>query len=174
MGGSRRARTRRSGRFKEHDPLARMGETGRAAGLVACSMTPRNMEAGIVPCGRSVPDRRGRWCRRIRIEVDGLGPGAGGRNKLAVDHIVIEGGPGPSGGAWSESEQSFWDRTWIHKTGSRPTAAGQARHRTTGYEAPAVYGWSRRQGVARSHSVKCVEGFTFSSGFFSGPDLCPM
>jgi len=38
----------------------------------------------------------------------------------------------------------------------------------TGYEAPAVYGWSRRQGVAQVAPVKGVEGFNRSSPV-SGP-----
>jgi phage terminase large subunit GpA-like protein len=58
------------------------------------------------------------------------------------------------------------DRTWTHQNGAHLRLAKLAVD--TGYEAPAVYAWSRRQGVAQVAPVKGVEGFNRSSPV-SGP-----
>ncbi len=117
---------------------------------------------GIVPAG-GLFLTAGADVQKDRIEVDVWAWGRGGTSWL-VDHIVIEGGPDHQG-AWSELTRLL-DRTWIHQNGAHLRLAKLAID--TGYEAPAVYAWSRRQGVAQVAPVKGVEGFNRSSPV-SGP-----
>jgi len=117
---------------------------------------------GIVPAG-GLFLTAGADVQKDRIEVDVWAWGRGGTSWL-VDHIVIEGGPDHQG-AWSELTKLL-DQTWIHENGAQLRLAKLAID--TGYEAPAVYGWSRRQGVAQVAPVKGVEGFNRSSPV-SGP-----
>jgi phage terminase large subunit GpA-like protein len=58
------------------------------------------------------------------------------------------------------------DRSWPHERGAHLRIARLAID--TGYEAPAVYSWSRAQGFAQVSPVKGVEGFNRSSPV-SGP-----
>jgi phage terminase large subunit GpA-like protein len=117
---------------------------------------------GIVPAG-GLFLTAGADVQKDRIEVDVWAWGRGGTSWL-VDHIVIQGGPDHQG-AWSELTQLL-DRTWAHQNGAHLRLAKLAID--TGYEAPAVYAWSRRQGVAQVAPVKGVEGFNRSSPV-SGP-----
>ena len=68
---------------------------------------------------------------------------------------MIEGGPDRID-AWSELT-ALLDRSWPHERGAHLRIARLAID--TGYEAPAVYALSRRQGVAQVAPVKGVEGF---------------
>ncbi|WP_426034903.1 phage terminase large subunit family protein [Cypionkella sp. TWP1-2-1b2] len=117
---------------------------------------------GIVPAG-GLFLTAGADVQKDRIEVDVWAWGRGGTSWL-VDHIVIEGGPDHQG-AWSELTKLL-DRTWVHQNGAQLRLAKLAID--TGYEAPAVYAWSRRQGIAQVAPVKGVEGFNRSSPV-SGP-----
>ena len=117
---------------------------------------------GIVPAG-GLFLTAGADVQKDRIEVDVWAWGRGGTSWL-VDHIVIDGGPDHQG-AWAELTKLL-DRTWPHQNGAHLRLAKLAVD--TGYEAPAVYAWSRRQGVAQVASVKGVEGFNRSSPV-SGP-----
>ena len=85
--------------------------------------------------------------QKDRIEADVWSWGRGGTSWL-VDHIVIDGGPDHQGG-WAELTKLL-DRTWPHQNGPHLRLAKLAID--TGYEAPAVYAWSRRQGVAAGFS----------------------
>jgi phage terminase large subunit GpA-like protein len=117
---------------------------------------------GIVPAG-GLFLTAGADVQKDRIEVDVWAWGRGGTSWL-VDHIVIDGGPDHQG-AWAELTKLL-DRTWPHQNGAHLRLAKLAID--TGYEAPAVYAWSRRQGVAQVAPVKGVEGFNRSSPV-SGP-----
>jgi len=117
---------------------------------------------GIVPAG-GLFLTAGADVQKDRIEVDVWAWGRGGTSWL-VDHIVIDGGPDHQG-AWAELTKLL-DRTWPHQNGAHLRLAKLAVD--TGYEAPAVYAWSRRQGVAQVAPVKGVEGFNRSSPV-SGP-----
>ena len=71
------------------------------------------------------------------------------------------------------STQATWDalaallgRTWPHARGAQLQIARLAID--TGYEAPAVYAWARRQGFAQVAPIKGVEGFNRASPV-SGP-----
>ncbi|MDP3264198.1 MAG: phage terminase large subunit family protein [Tabrizicola sp.] len=138
------------------------------------------VETGEAPDWQRLYDRRERWnsgtvpvgglfltagadVQKDRIEVDVWAWGRGGTSWL-VDHIVIDGGPDHQG-AWAELTRLL-DRTWAHQNGAYLRLAKLAID--TGYEAPAVYAWSRRQGVAQVAPVKGVEGFNRSSPV-SGP-----
>ncbi len=117
---------------------------------------------GIVPAG-GLFLTAGADVQKDRIEVDVWAWGRGGTSWL-VDHIVIDGGPDHQS-AWSDLTRLL-DRTWTHQNGAQLRLAKLAID--TGYEAPAVYAWSRRQGVAQVAPVKGVEGFNRSSPV-SGP-----
>ena len=77
---------------------------------------------------------------------------------------MIEGGPDRHD-AWSELT-ALLDRSWPHERGAHLRIARLAID--TGYEAPAVYSWSRAQGFGQVSPVKGVEGFNRSSPV-SGP-----
>ena len=77
---------------------------------------------------------------------------------------LIEGGPDRHE-AWGDLT-GLLGRTWPHERGAHLKIARLAID--TGYEAPAVYGWSRAQGFAQVAPVKGVEGFNRASPV-SGP-----
>jgi len=68
---------------------------------------------------------------------------------------VIEGGP-ERAAAWGALDEVL-GRTWEHAGGAAMTLARLAID--TGYEAPAVYAWARRAGLAQVAPVKGTEGF---------------
>ena len=81
-----------------------------------------------------------------------------------IDHLVTAGGPGEQA-AWTQLS-ALLGETWPHASGQR---LGLARLGIdTGYEAPAVYAWARRQGFAQVLPLKGVEGFNRSAPV-SGP-----
>ena len=137
-------------------------ETGEAPDWSRLYDRREAWKPGIVPAG-GLFLTAGADVQKDRIEVDVWAWGRGGTSWL-VDHTVIEGGPDHQG-AWSELTQLL-DRTWAHQNGAHLRLAKLAVD--TGYEAPAVYAWSRRQGVAQVAPVKGVEGFNRSSPV-SGP-----
>jgi len=137
-------------------------ETGEAPDWSRLYDRREAWKPGIVPAG-GLFLTAGADVQKDRIEVDVWAWGRGGTSWL-VDHIVIGGGPDHQG-AWAELTKLL-DRTWIHQNGAQLRLAKLAID--TGYEAPAVYGWSRRQGVAQVAPVKGVEGFNRSSPV-SGP-----
>jgi phage terminase large subunit GpA-like protein len=92
--------------------------------------------------------------QKDRIEVDVWAWGRGLESWL-VDHIVVEGGP-EQAETWDDLT-GLLDRTWLHAHGTRLGIAKLAID--TGYEAPAVYAWSRRVGHAQVAPIKGVEGF---------------
>jgi phage terminase large subunit GpA-like protein len=93
--------------------------------------------------------------QKDRIEVDIWAWGRGLETWL-VDHIVIEGGP-ERAQSWSVLS-GLLDRTWPHASGVRIGLAKLAID--TGYEAPAVYAWSRDVGHAQVAAIKGIEGFS--------------
>jgi len=92
--------------------------------------------------------------QKDRIEVDVWAWGRGLESWL-VDHIVIDGGP-EQAESWSALSELL-DRTWPHANGARLGIAKLAID--TGYEAPAVYAWSRAVGHAQVVAIKGIEGF---------------
>ncbi len=138
------------------------------------------VETGEAPDWKRLYDRREHWAsgtvpkrglfltagadvQKDRIEVDVWAWGRGLESWL-VDHVVIDGGP---------EHQASWDalaallgRTWPHARGAQLQIARLAID--TGYEAPAVYAWARRQGFAQVAPIKGVEGFNRASPV-SGP-----
>ncbi|WP_339832761.1 phage terminase large subunit family protein [uncultured Parvibaculum sp.] len=138
------------------------------------------VETGEAPDWQRLYDRRERWTsgtvpagglfltagadvQKDRIEVDVWAWGRGLESWL-VDHVVIEGGPDRHD-AWSELT-GLLDKSWPHERGAHLRIARLAID--TGYEAPAVYSWSRAQGFGQVSPVKGVEGFNRSSPV-SGP-----
>ena len=138
------------------------------------------VESGEAPDWQRLYDRRERWkagivpagglfltagadVQKDRIEVDIWAWGRGLESWL-VDHVVIEGGPDRHA-AWGDLT-ALLDRSWAHEHGAHLRIARLAID--TGYEAPAVYAWSRRVGFAQVAPVKGVEGFNRSSPV-SGP-----
>jgi phage terminase large subunit GpA-like protein len=138
------------------------------------------VETGEAPDWRRLYDRRESWpagtvpkgglfltagadVQKDRIEVDVWAWGRGLESWL-VDHVVIDGGPehAQSWGALA----ALLGRTWPHAQGAGLQIARLAID--TGYEAPAVYAWARRQGFAQVAPVKGVEGFNRASPV-SGP-----
>ena len=92
--------------------------------------------------------------QKDRIEVSVWAWGRGLTSWL-VDHIVIDGGP-ESAEAW-ERLTALLGQTWPHASGARLGLAKLGID--TGYEAPAVYAWSRKAGYAQVAPLKGVEGF---------------
>jgi len=138
------------------------------------------VETGEAPDWQRLYDRRERWkpgivpagglfltagadVQKDRIEVDVWAWGRGLESWL-VDHVVIEGGPDRHE-AWGDLT-ALLDRSWPHECGAHLRIARFAID--TGYEAPAVYSWSRTQGFAQVSPVKGVEGFNRASPV-SGP-----
>lgn len=138
------------------------------------------IETGEAPDWQRLYDRRETWkpgtvpagglfltagadVQKDRIEVDIWAWGRGFESWL-VDHVVIEGGPDRPD-AWSDLT-ALLDRSWPHECGAHMKIARLAID--TGYEAPAVYAWSRKAGFAQVAPIKGVEGFNRSSPV-SGP-----
>jgi phage terminase large subunit GpA-like protein len=138
------------------------------------------MESGEAPDWQRLYDRRESWkvgivpagglfltagadVQKDRIEIDVWAWGRGLESWL-IDHVVIEGGPGQPA-SWSELD-AILNRTWHHETGADLRIQKLAID--TGYEAPAVYAWSRRAGFAQVAPIKGVEGFNRASPV-SGP-----
>ncbi len=96
--------------------------------------------------------------QKDRIEVDVWAWGRGLESWL-VDHIVIPGGPDDTG-AW-EALAKLLSQTWPHENGPHLTIAKLAVD--SGYEAPAVYAWTRRMGGMQVMAVKGAEGFNRAS-----------
>ncbi len=101
--------------------------------------------------------------QKDRIEVDVWAWGRGLESWL-VEHIVIPGGP---------EDPACWDkltavlgRSWTHESGAVMQLSKIAID--TGYEAPAVYAWSRAVGYAQVTPIKGVESFNRSTPV-SGP-----
>ncbi|MBK8174796.1 MAG: phage terminase large subunit family protein [Rhodospirillales bacterium] len=101
--------------------------------------------------------------QKDRIEVSVWAWGRGLESWL-VDHLVIEGGSGDAA-TWAQVS-ALLGETWPHVSGAR---LGLARLGIdSGYEAPAVYAWARRQGWGQVLPLKGVEGFNRSAPV-SGP-----
>jgi phage terminase large subunit GpA-like protein len=166
--------------------MARAFLSARAGGdeamktFVNTSLGESWMESGEAPDWRRLYDRRERWpagsvpegglfltagadVQKDRIEVDVWAWGRGLESWL-VDHVVIDGGPEHQAG-W-DALAALLGRTWTHARGASLQIARLAID--TGYEAPAVYAWARRQGFAQVAPVKGVEGFNRASPV-SGP-----
>ena len=101
--------------------------------------------------------------QKDRIEVDVWAWGRGLESWL-VDHIVIPGGP---------DDPACWDqltallgRSWQHANGAFMTVAKLGID--TGYEAAAVYAWSRKAGFEQVAPLKGLEGFNRAAPV-SGP-----
>jgi phage terminase large subunit GpA-like protein len=159
---------------------ARAGGDEAMKTFVNTSLGESWLESGEAPDWRRLYDRRERWpagtvpaggliltagadVQKDRIEVDIWAWGRGLESWL-VDHVVIDGGP-EGAAAWS-ALAALLGRTWPHALGGHLQLARLAVD--TGYEAPAVYAWARRQGFAQVAPVKGVEGFNRASPV-SGP-----
>jgi phage terminase large subunit GpA-like protein len=101
--------------------------------------------------------------QKDRIEVDVWAWGRGLESWL-VEHIVIAGGP-EDPAAWDKLT-ALLGRTWAHEGGAVMQLSKLAID--TGYEAPAVYAWSRAAGYAQVTPIKGVESFNRSTPV-SGP-----
>jgi phage terminase large subunit GpA-like protein len=101
--------------------------------------------------------------QKDRIEVDVWAWGRGLESWL-VEHIVIPGGP-EDPAAWDKLT-ALLGRTWTHESGAVMQLSKLAID--TGYEAPAVYAWSRAAGYAQVTPIKGVESFNRSTPV-SGP-----
>jgi phage terminase large subunit GpA-like protein len=101
--------------------------------------------------------------QKDRIEVDVWAWGRGLESWL-VEHIVIAGGPDDPA-AWDKLT-AILGRTWTHESGAVMQLSKLAID--TGYEAPAVYAWSRAVGYAQVTPIKGVESFNRSTPV-SGP-----
>ncbi|MCW3784231.1 phage terminase large subunit family protein [Defluviimonas salinarum] len=138
------------------------------------------VESGDAPEWQRLADRREAWrsgtvpagglfltagadVQKDRIEVDVWAWGRGHESWL-VDHIVIPGGP---------ADPAAWDRltallgqSWQHANGAHMTVARLGID--TGYEAAAVYAWSRKVGFEQVAPLKGLEGFNRAAPV-SGP-----
>ncbi len=101
--------------------------------------------------------------QKDRIEVDVWAWGRGLESWL-VEHIVIPGGP-EDPAAWGKLT-AILGRTWTHE--SRAVMQLSKLAIDTGYEAPAVYAWSRAVGTAQVAPIKGVETFNRATPV-SGP-----
>jgi phage terminase large subunit GpA-like protein len=110
-------------------------------------------QIGMVPRG-ALFLTAGADVQKDRIEIDIWAWGRGLESWL-IDHIVIDGGPDRAE-SWS-SLTELLDRTWPHASGAQLRLAKLAID--TGYEAPAVYAWSRVAGPAQAVAIKGVDGF---------------
>jgi phage terminase large subunit GpA-like protein len=132
-------------------------ETGEAPDWQRLYERREGWQIGTVPAG-GLFLTAGADVQKDRIEVDVWAWGRGLESWL-VDHIVIDGGP-EHVATW-DALASLLSRTWLHAGG---TALGLAKLAIdTGYEAPAVYAWSRRVGHAQVAPIKGVEGFNRSA-----------
>ena len=101
--------------------------------------------------------------QKDRIEVDVWAWGRGLESWL-VEHIIIAGGPDDPV-AWDKLT-ALLGRTWAHENGAVMQLSKLAID--TGYEATAVYAWSRAVGYAQATPIKGVETFNRSTPV-SGP-----
>jgi phage terminase large subunit GpA-like protein len=101
--------------------------------------------------------------QKDRIEVDVWAWGRGLESWL-VEHVVIPGGP-EDPAAWDKLT-AILGRTWTHESGAVMQLSKLAID--TGYEAPAVYAWSRAVGTAQVAPIKGVESFNRATPV-SGP-----
>ena len=128
-------------------------ETGDAPDWQRLYDRRENFATGTVPRG-TLFITAGADVQKDRIEVSVWAWGRGLTSWL-IDHIVIEGGPGEST-AWA-TLSALLGQTWPHAGGARLGLAKLGID--TGYEASAVYAWSRKVGYAQVATLKGVEGF---------------
>ena len=137
-------------------------ETGEAPDWQRLYERREDWRIGTVPLG-GLFLTAGADVQKDRIEVSIWAWGRGLESWL-VDHLVLEGGPGEAA-TWAQLS-ALLGETWAHASGLR---LGLARLGIdTGYEAPAVYAWARRQGWSQVLPIKGVEGFNRSAPV-SGP-----
>ena len=137
-------------------------ETGEAPDWQRLYERREDFARGTVPQG-GLFLTAGADVQKDRIEVSVWAWGRGLESWL-VDHLVIDGGPGEAA-TWAQVS-TLLGETWPHVSGAR---LGLARLGIdTGYEAPAVYAWARRQGWGQVLPLKGVEGFNRSAPV-SGP-----
>ncbi len=89
---------------------------------------------------------------------------ARGLESFLVDHIIIPGGPDDPK-AWQELT-NLLSKTWTHENGHQLLIKKMAID--SGFEAPAVYAWTRRMSAAQVMAVKGMEKFNRASPV-SGP-----
>ena len=137
-------------------------ETGEAPDWQRLYERREDFARGTVPPG-GLFLTAGADVQKDRIEVSVWAWGRGLESWL-VDHLAIEGGPGEAA-TWAQVS-ALLGETWAHASGVR---LGLARLGIdSGYEAPAVYAWARRQGWGQVLPLKGVEGFNRSAPV-SGP-----
>ena len=117
---------------------------------------------GVVPEG-GLTLTAGADIQKDRIEVSIWAWGKGLESWL-VDHVVIEAAP-EQAASWEQLAQ-LMAQSWPHARGSSLVISKLGID--TGYQAPAVYAWARRQGFAQVVPVKGVDGFHRSAPV-SGP-----
>ncbi|MFO1152763.1 MAG: phage terminase large subunit family protein [Rhodospirillales bacterium] len=128
-------------------------ETGEAPDWQRLYERREDWRRGTVPRG-GLFLTAGADVQKDRIEVSIWAWGRGLESWL-VDHLVIDGGPGDAV-TWAQLAVLLGE-TWPHASSVR---LGLARLGIdTGYEAPAVYAWARRQGWSQVLPIKGVEGF---------------
>lgn len=132
-------------------------ETGEAPDWQRLYERREPWQIGTIPAG-GLFLTAGADVQKDRIEVDVWAWGRGLESWL-IDHVAIDGGP---------EHKATWDalagllsKTWPHAAGAQLGLAKLAID--TGYEAPAVYAWSRRVGHAQVAPIKGVEGFNRSA-----------
>jgi len=138
-------------------------ETGEALDWQRLYDRRKRWKASSIPSG-GLFLTAGADVQKDRIEIDVWAWGRELESWL-VDHVVIEGGPEREQ-AW-EALARLLDRTWRHERGAHLKIAKLAID--TGYEAPAVYAWARRQGFAQVAPIKGVEGFNRRVRFLGRP-----
>ncbi len=137
-------------------------ETGEAPDWQRLYERREDFARGTVPAG-GLFLTAGADVQKDRIEVSVWAWGRGLESWL-IDHLVLEGGPGEAT-TWTQVS-ALLGETWPHVSGVR---LGLARLGIdSGYEAPAVYAWARRQGWGQVLPIKGVEGFNRSAPV-SGP-----
>jgi phage terminase large subunit GpA-like protein len=137
-------------------------ETGEAPDWQRLFERREDWAYGAVPIG-GLFLTAGADVQKDRIELSIWAWGRGLESWL-IDHVVIDGGPGDAA-TWARLA-ALLGETWPHASGVR---LGLARLGIdTGYEAPAVYAWARRQGWGQVLPLKGVEGFNRSAPV-SGP-----
>jgi phage terminase large subunit GpA-like protein len=137
-------------------------ETGEAPDWLRLYERREDWRIGTVPQG-GLFLTAGADVQKDRIEVSIWAWGRGLESWL-IDHLVIDGGPGEAA-TWARLS-GLLGETWPHVSGVR---LGLARLGIdTGYEAPAVYAWARRQGWGQVLPLKGAEGFSRSAPV-SGP-----
>ena len=162
-GRRRRARTRRSAPSATPSSARPGSRPARRRTGGGSTTGGSSWPAGTVPKG-GLFLTAGADVQKDRIEVDVWAWGRGLESWL-VDHVVIDGGP--------EHQASLGRSSPRCSVGSGRTPVEHSSQIArlaidTGYEAPAVYAWARRQGFAQVAPVKGVEGFNRASPV-SGP-----